>query len=200
MPPDRLVVQHDAPTPEELASPELHTLDEFLALMPPGTFLYLDFKNLSAANAAEAAVPLGALLRRHDALDRTFVESTHWDALAALAEALPGTRGLYWLPEYSELDAEGRARVRERVVRSDVGAVSLFHHQIDDDFLRDFGHLRIHAFTVNNAGRARRLFDRGVDVILTDADLLPEFPELGQGADGEPLVARAAPAARGAAE
>jgi glycerophosphoryl diester phosphodiesterase len=56
--------------------------------------------------------------------------------------------------------------------------VSIDHRQIDDAFLGDFAHLRIHAWTVNRAARARDLAARGVTVILTDEDLSTELPEL----------------------
>jgi glycerophosphoryl diester phosphodiesterase len=176
--PDRIVVQHDEPTPEELETGVLHTLDEHLALLPANAGLYLDFKNLSRHNAAAVASQLGPLLRRHGALQRTFVESTHWDALAALRRHLAGVRILYWVEGYKDLDEAGRRRVRRTTARSGTGAVSIDHRQIDDAFLRDFAHLRIHAWTVNRAARARELAARGVIVILTDEDLSGELPEL----------------------
>jgi glycerophosphoryl diester phosphodiesterase len=176
--PDRLVVQHDDPTPQELASGATHTLDQHLAQLPAGSGLYLDFKNLTPQNAAPVASHLGPLLRRNGALEHTFVESTDWEALAALRRHLPGVRTLYWVEGYKDLDDAGRRRVRETTARSGTGAVSIDHRQIDDAFLADFAHLRIHAWTVNRAARARDLAARGVTVILTDEDLSTELPEL----------------------
>ena len=178
LPPAQLIVQHDPPTPEQLEDGALRTLEEYLAIKPRDTYLYLDFKNLDAANAAAAAAQLGPLLRRYEAMERTFVESTRWDALAALREHLPDVRTLYWITRYRKLDADSRRELRENTVRSGTGAVSINHRAIDGAFLRDFGHLRIHAFTVNRSERVRTLVDQGVDVVLTDVDFSADFPEL----------------------
>ena len=107
----------------------------------------------------------------------------------ALRRHLPGVRTLYWLVDYARLGPEERRALRRDTVRSGAGAVSIDHRRIDADFLRDFGHLRIHAFTVDRPERVAELVEQGVAVILTDVDLVARFPALG----AAPPPARDAP-------
>jgi len=169
---NRLVVRHDPPEggDDAAAAP---ALADFLDVLPPRLQLYLDFKNLTARNAPEVARPLRELLERRGALGRTYVESKHPDALAALRRVVPGVNTLLWITDPSDREA-----VRAAVERSGTHALSLEHSRITEAFLRDFADLLIHTFTVNDAERARALARAGVDVILTDEDFSTELPEL----------------------
>ena len=106
-------------------------------------------------------------------MDRSFVESRDARALAILRNQMPGVRTLYWITDYRD-----QAKVQAAVLTSGTGAVSAPAIIMDEEFLSEFSHLRVHAFTENMPQYVDELITGGADVILTDVDLSDEFPDL----------------------
>ena len=169
-----LVVQRSIPDEESLSSGDYDLLQSFYDASPENLYFYLDLKNLNEANANEIASALQEIFN----LDRqrrcrSFVESRDAVSLARLRVGIPGVRTLYWISDY-----RNPVEVQSAVLASGTGAVSAPAIIMDQEFLSDFSHLRVHAFTENLPQYIDELVAGGVDVILTDSDLSADFPHM----------------------
>jgi glycerophosphoryl diester phosphodiesterase len=139
-------------------------------------YYWLDFKNLDARNAEKSGKLLSEYIAVYGLEGHVFVESTNPGALRKLKSAAPRVNTIYWLRGHFE-KRFAVFKAKFNTVISGADTVSLPGKYADRIFFKNFSHLNMAVFTVNDAGQIEYLFAKGARIILTDLDMRTGYPD-----------------------
>jgi glycerophosphoryl diester phosphodiesterase len=165
-----IYVVHDLP--QDYRNKSLTTLFSLLEhVKSTNISLWLDFKNINATNAEEAAKHIKKLLSdlKIDQA-RIVIEIQDPGVIAVLREVLSNITISYWVhwPVKTERSFLGMMKLKYEIGYYGVSTVSLDYKNIDDEFIENFSHLRMLTWTVNDEKTLKHLLNAGADIILTD--------------------------------
>jgi hypothetical protein len=132
--------------------------------------LWLDFKNLSPANAARAGNYLRTVISQRHLQGRVIVESKSPSALWLVHRRFAGILPAYWIP----VRPAGRggllydAKLALLLGSLGLPALSIPQKQLTSEFAARFHRFALFTWTCNTAEQIRTASDRGARVILTD--------------------------------
>ena len=166
------MVSHDELPPDWSPAGALGVagLLDSLPALPP--LVWLDFKNLSRDNAADAAAHLDSLVVRHRLAGRVIVEARNPVALWLLHRRVAGVLPAYWVPPRPSGPRRALYDVRLALTMSALGfpAISVSKTFLTPEFARRFGRYALFTWTCNTPAEMRRAAELGASVVLSDED------------------------------
>ena len=151
-------------------SEKIPTLDECLALVPPGKKMYIELKS-----RLETLPALEESLRRSKLKpEQTVIITFHYEVAEAAKKKFPDRR-VYWLHSYTQDKKTGQYpdldELIEKAKRAKVDGLNLNHEFPLDPAAVSRIHaagLGCYAWTVDDPAKAKRLVEAGVDGITTN--------------------------------
>lgn len=164
------IVSHDYPY--ELHNDKLLTLEHVFSLLGNRGYFWVDFKQLDAVQDIDIVVDkIANLLRRFNLTDRVIIESPYGLRLRKFSEK--GLHTSYWInPSSSRLTFVIQDYgYRALIAFSNFSAISMNYKKYNKYMKRNYSHLPIHLFTVNDRAELDRLVNIcTVKVVLSDED------------------------------
>jgi len=175
------IVSHDKPY--NLKKGKLLTLDNLLGKVTPNGYFWLDFKELSRVKNIEAvARQLHMVLKRHDLVERAFVESQNGYLLSKFSK-----HGLFtclWLSFNKENTPLVKYVIKEAIRRVIIAtgrfnAISLPYTYYTESIKAQYSQFPLHLFTVNDSDIIDDFInDPKVNIILTDENFFKRKSEI----------------------
>ncbi|MBA2684123.1 MAG: glycerophosphodiester phosphodiesterase [Gemmatimonadaceae bacterium] len=167
-----LVVAHDEVEEGDIL-PNALTLAQLLDSLPqPPQYLWLDFKNLDASNAAAAAAHLDSLIAKHHFANRFVVESVSSVPLRLLWWHAPRVIPAYWInrPPHGWKGPLHDAQIAAAIGLLGLPALSIPKEMLTDHLTSLFGHLSLFTWTCDTREEIEHARAHGATVVLTDGD------------------------------
>lgn len=174
------IVSHDKPY--NLKKGRLLTLDNLLEKVAPDGYFWLDFKELSRVKNIEAvARQLHLILKRHNLVERAFVESKNGYLLSKFSKH--GIFTCLWLTFNKENTHLVKYLIKETIRRAIIAtgrfnAISMPYTYYTESIKANYSQFPLHLFTANDSDIIDDLIsDPKVHVILTDKNFFKRKSE-----------------------
>ena len=164
------IVSHDVPY--KLHKNKLLTLEKVFSSVGNRGYFWVDFKRLASVHNIKIVVDkMEKLLRKFDLFEKVIIESPEGFLLRKFSQKgihtsywvqLPSIRVLIWIKDFG---------YRAMIAFSNFSALSMDYRDYANQLKRNYSHLPIHLFTVNNKEEMVELINNcEVKVVLSDED------------------------------
>ncbi len=165
---------------EEFKGEKIPFLEEVLEIIPPGRFLFIEFKS-----DLEILPPVKEILLKSGKLSQVKLISFDFPTICRAKEMMPEVPA-YWLVE-SEKDPQTGEYfpyddgIIEKVISRNLDGVDLYYKGLNETFIKNAHSkgLKVYVWTVNKADEAYQMKKIGVDGVTTDRpDFIKQVLEL----------------------